>query len=222
MLRSIDIPSLITQIRSRADLKGTAFNTDEEIQDLISDVFSELYNGLIELNEGYFLKTSDILTPENRNELPLPNDFYKLKLLNQVLDENTRIPIQRRSLREVSQYSGFVYFHYEYGRSPYGYVLFSRMLKLYPVDSVSDYKFEMEYYPETPELAEAEMEKTFENYLKYQVAWLTGVIQQNPNPDLEKMAMKFRSSIMQWASMRDDSLKVIRNIAPGPDFELNY
>ena len=222
MLRSIDLPSLIKEIKSLSDQKGSEFQNNEEITNRIDDVFSELYNGLIELNEGFFLETSEVLTPENRNELPFPANFYKLKLLNQYIDEENKIPIQRRSLREVSQYSGNIYYYENYYPCAYGYVLFSKMLKLYPIDSVSSYKFQMEYYPEAPDIQEAEMEKTFEKYLKYQTAWLIGMIAQNPNAELEKMAMKFRSSIMQWASNRDDSLQMIQNVAPGPDFELNY
>ena len=213
MLRQVDFPNLIKGIKTLADRRESNFLNDDEIKEIINETFLELYNDILNLRTGYFLKTVDDVTVSNGNEVHFPVDFYKVVLLEQKFGPDHYIPLSEKTLEEVSQVSN-TYFS-GYFNSVYGYVLYDDHLKLFPEEGVEGFKFRLNYGRDL-NLDSDLIRNEFIKYLKYQVAYIYSAITQNPNAGLLQIAQSWRNGIIKWASMRDFSPKQIK------DFESAY
>ena len=208
MLLQIDIPSATARIRKLANLRSSRFLEDEEIFPEIESSALELYNSIGNLRTGYFLEEIDDLEVTNKNEIILPQNFYKLRLLEQKFDYDLYRPLMRKGLEEVSGVSG-QYFH-EQWPSVYGYVLYADRIKLYPEDTVSGFKFRLKYFRDL-NLVDDNIRTEMIEYIVYNTAYICSVIEQNPNDRLLDIANKFRNGIMDWFSDRDQSPKIIKD-----------
>ena len=211
MLTQINFPELIGKVRSRADLVDSQFQTDDEIKDIIEDSFSELYNEILRLKAGFFLKEVDDLQPVEKNKIIFPDDLYKIRLLEQKYSENHYRPIKRRTLEEVSGISG-VYFDSNELIYPtvYGYVNFDDHLRIYPQESAESYRFRLSYGRDI-DLETHPMREEIFRYLKYQSAYICSVVAQNPNDRLLQIASSWRNGILKWFSERDRTKRGIQD-----------
>lgn len=72
------LSALRTQVRQQADMVGSTFITDSELNTYISSSYAELYDLLVASNEDYYV-TALAFTISSGNTYSLPSDFYKLR-----------------------------------------------------------------------------------------------------------------------------------------------
>ncbi len=212
MLAAINIQDLTRRIRSVADVKGD-FHTDEEIKDRIKEVYDNLYFKIVELNEGTYVKQvlSDPVSPGS-NEVPLPSDFYRMRNVELKRGDYYR-HLQQTSYHGASLASGILIDYWYWGPdSNWKYLIFSDHIKIFPKSNVSGNQFRLTYTSDPDFENNPDLQKGFENYLIYQVAYLLGVIQQNPVPEIGSMAQGYMRSVMEWASSRDSSTQVVQEV----------
>ena len=213
MLKQVDFTNLIEGVKVLADRRDSDFLNDTELKEIIQDTFLELYNDILNLKTGYFLKSVDEVEVTNENQIALPDDFYKLVLLEQRFGPDHYIPLKEKSLEEVSQVSNNYFSGYY--NSVYGYVLFDDYIKLFPETGVSAFKFRLNYGRDIS-LDSDKIRQEILKYLKYQSAYIYSAVAQNPNAGLLQLAQSWRNGIIKWASNRDYSPKQIK------DYETAY
>ena len=207
-LEKLNIPDIIAKARVRADLRDSNFLNDDEFKTLVQEAFEELYSDILDLKSGLYLTQIDELTPADNGRITLPEDFFKIRLLEQQYASGY-IPLRQKSLAEASRLSG-EFFHYYGGAVASGYVLFDKYIGIYPEQAAQSLKYRLSY-GKSPDFENDQVRKPFSNYLVYQTAYIASVIEQNPNPGLLDLADKWRSSIINWVSVRDASPKVIKD-----------
>ena len=201
----------LAKVRLRADIRESQFINDEELQDLMEDSFNTIYNEVLQLRTGLFIGQVDNITPVDGNRINLPPDFYKVKLLEQqYVGSGRNIAIKQLNLAEASQLSG-VHF---WGNVPSaaGYVLFDDHLLLYPEDSVAGLRFKLSYGRDIL-LNMGQMRDEIKFFLYWNTAYLHSIIAQNPQPQLQGMAMMKLQQVKEWLSDRDQSPKTIKDTA---------
>lgn len=99
----ITLLSLRTRTRQRADMVGSNFCTDTEINGYITDSYKELYDMLVDAVEDYNLSSasSTITTGSTFN---LPSDFYKLRGLDDMQDTSTPRTVKKYLFGERNDY----------------------------------------------------------------------------------------------------------------------
>lgn len=78
MARPVTLQSIANRARVHADMRETAFFTDEEMLETINEVWPELYDELVAVNENYYVTTSTITLVPGTSNYALPADCYKL------------------------------------------------------------------------------------------------------------------------------------------------
>ena len=210
MLEILNVPNIIGEAKTRADLRNSDFLDDGEWEGLINDAFTELYNDILDLKTGHFLETLDDLEADENGAIFLPNDFHKMRLVEQKLGENAYCPLIERTLVEVSDVSPTLSF---YGNIAYGYVFFNDHIKIYPIDFSQGIRFRINYGKDL-NIAGDRVNEIMFKYLSWKAAYLATVIDKNPNDRLMVEADKWRKSILKWASVRDSSPKVVKDLEP--------
>ena len=210
MFASLQIPALISKVRLLSDKRGSNFVNDDEITTLLQDAFDMLHAELVEAHEGYFTAQTEPATPTNKNEIVYPDDLYKVRLVEKFESDTCHYPLSEKALREVSGISGAYYDYSTYSSSlPYGYVLFSDRLRLYPADGVSGQRFRLTYAKDVLGVANASLQKGWENHLTYKTAYVITCLEDNPRATLGDLAKEWQEKIIAWASERDSSPKTI-------------
>ena len=213
MVELLNVPTLVARVRSLSDLNESQFKTDVEITDLIKDAFDELACGLVERNEGYYLKRTELLEPTNKNQIMYPADLYKVKLLEQSFGGDHFELIPQKTLAELSGISSFTLYYGYYGPRAFGYTNFEDHIKVWPEDSVSGLKFRLSYTRSPMALTGERLQSSWGHYLAYKAAYIITSIENDPNTALKDEAETWRMRIQNWASQRDSSPKVIAEIA---------
>ena len=211
MLRPLNIPRLVERIRKLADVQDSQFFTDDYIKEELQSQFEDLYDTIVRLNQGYFTEEADDLEVVEGNKVYYPEGLYKIRLLEQKFDADTYLPIYEKSLREVSAIGGNYWNAWSYGPSTFGYIPFGNHLKVYPANSVSSFKYKLNYVPEAPDIESARMEKSFINYLRYQTAYILTTIEQNDSSALQMRANEWLEKIKDWAAEKSTDTKVIKD-----------
>jgi len=85
-MKTVTLLSLRTQSRQRADMENTTFVSDTELNGYINASASELYDLLIGVYEDYKITSQSVSIVANTDTYSLPNDFYKLRGVDLVLD----------------------------------------------------------------------------------------------------------------------------------------
>ena len=209
MFASLNLTTLTNKVRLLSDKRASNFVNDEEIQGLLADSFDMLFMKIADLDENYFLKTSDILDAQN-GEIALPQDLYQLRLLERVSGDYS-FPIYQKTLAEVSGISN-PYWNYSGEAVPYGFVLFSDKLKIYPLDSAQGYRFRLSYTRDPMALGDEKLQKGWEKALSYKVAYSVTVIQQDPNANLADLAKQWEDLVVKFASNRNKGPRVIADL----------
>ena len=210
MFTSLDIPKLVEKTRLLSDKRGSDFMNDDEITSLLQDTFEQIHAELVEANEGFFIAQTEPAPPVNKNEIVLPNDLYKIRLVEKYESDTCFYPIRQKSLRELSGISGSYFDYSSYSSSvPAGYAIFSDRIRLYPKDSVSGQKFRITYAKDALDISNASLQKSWEKFLSYKTAYLITTIEDNPRQSLGDIALEWQKNIIKWASQRDTSPKTI-------------
>lgn len=106
-MAAIQLTSLRTQVRQRADMENSGFVSDSEIDLYINASYGELYDLLVSRMEDYFIgSTTFSLTSDNIQSLPV--DFYKLIGVDYLVggDEESAITLRKFNFHERNTFSG--------------------------------------------------------------------------------------------------------------------
>jgi hypothetical protein len=68
-----------TRVRQRANMEGTQFVTDSEVDGYVNASAAELYDVLVSRFEDYYLQSTTATVASGSDSMPLPADFYKLR-----------------------------------------------------------------------------------------------------------------------------------------------
>ena len=211
MFASLNLPKLINKVRLLSDKRGSQFVTDQEITDLLGDSFDLLYLKLIDLNEGYYTKQTEELSPTNGNELQLPLDMYKLRLVKNVSCDRV---LPEKTLREVEGINGNWYDWLSVS-SQYGYVLFPNHIRIYPKESAGGSKYQLTYARDTLDIESESIQKGWEKYLSYKTAYTVTAIEDNPRVSLLDLAKEWQDKVIEFAAVRDSSPKTVVDVESG-------
>ena len=220
MFVNLDIPAMTTKARLLSDKRGSDFVNDKEVQSLLQDSFDTLFNELVETQENYFLKDSGILkttpTAEDANivnEIVLPSDLYKIRMVERVEGQNS-YPVYEKTLHEVSTFykDNSSWFYGPENIRNIAYVLFSDRIKLYPEHSVGGDEFKIFYVRDPKTITEEKMQNSWERYIEYKTAYKITVIEQNQNESLLAEASKLASQIKVIASQRSTGPRTVQEL----------
>lgn len=218
MLRSLDIAKITSSAKALADLqKGSQFQTDAEIEDRIKEVFDHLYLKIADENQGFY-QAEVIINSDDQARLMFPDDMYKIRQIDYQSGGEFWYALRRSHLPEAAEAEGINLLSYYYGGYiPAGtiYVLFPTYAQLYPRDYAKGKPYRLTYAKDPNVLLsdpENKLPAGMEHYLAYQVAYLLGVIQQNPNQELGQMAQGYMKSCLEWASQRDTSPQCVQDV----------
>lgn len=78
MARSVTLQSIADRARVHADMRETSFITDTEMLAIINEVWPELYDELVSVNENYYVTTGTLTLIAGTDTYALPADCYKL------------------------------------------------------------------------------------------------------------------------------------------------
>lgn len=78
MARSVTLQSIADRARVHADMRETTFIDDDEMLGIINEVWPELYDELVAVNENYYVTTGTLTLTPGTDTYALPADCYKL------------------------------------------------------------------------------------------------------------------------------------------------
>ena len=213
MFKSLDIPKIRDKVRLLSDKRNSDFMNDNEIDSLIDDTFQLLYLKLVQANENYYLIESEDMNPVNKNEIPLPDDLYKLRMVKR--EDGFSHAVKEVTLQEVSSLDSSYWDSYWQIPTAYGYVLFSDKIKIYPTNSVSGMTFKLFYARDPMATQNEKMQVGWENFLSYKTAYLIGVTEENPRADLADTALEWQNEIKKFASERNTGIRTVTDLEQG-------
>lgn len=79
MANSVQLQTLRTMARRRADMENSSFVTDAELNDYINSAIRSVYDILVAAGESYYVTSDTISTDGATKSYSLPATFYKLK-----------------------------------------------------------------------------------------------------------------------------------------------
>lgn len=103
-MKTMTLANLRTEVRRRADMENTTFVTDAEVNSYINQSADELWDLLTSADENYGL-TSATIAISSGNTLNLPNDFYKLKGVDDITDSANPISLRRFNFTERNDFT---------------------------------------------------------------------------------------------------------------------
>lgn len=135
------LAEIITIVRGRGDLRNTARFPDSLLTTEVQAAFSEVYELVAELNEGFFDTKANVTSTANVDFVALPADTWINRALDRVEGQDF-VPIPRIGIKDRNRYGTTA------GR-PVAHRLSSRGIELYPTpDAV--YTFRVTYTPKAP------------------------------------------------------------------------
>ncbi len=78
MARSVTIQSIVDRARLHSDQRDSQFVSDDECIELLNEIFPELYDLLVSIDENYYMSEDSIDISADTMRYDLPDDFYKL------------------------------------------------------------------------------------------------------------------------------------------------
>ena len=140
-------------VRTLGNYENSARATDAYLTEWINSAISEYHEFVIDSWEGYYDKVDEtIVTSAGEQEVDLPEDFLRLRLLQRKLGTDSYTPLDRVTLVDASRYGG--------RGTPRGYSLFGSdsdpmpgMIRLWPVPD-GTYTLRVTYVPVASVLAE--------------------------------------------------------------------
>ena len=164
---------------------------------------------MVEAEQNYFLKRTDPAVPENGNQIILPSDTYKIRLLERV-EGDAHFPVYEKSLAEASQnYTNQSWYEDAFYQN-LCFVLFPDYLAIYPERSVAGIKFRLSYVRDPRTVSNESMQTTWERYISYKTAYLITLMEENPRAGLDAEAIRLSDQMKAIASQRTQGPRVIQ------------
>ena len=135
------LSQLRTRVRRMADMEGSNFISDSELNDYINSSYTELYDLLVSSNSEYFLSSTTSTVASGSSTITLPTDFYKLRAVDFYLNGRW-YDIEQFSMNERNQDSTL----YSSAGVEVRYRLQGSTLKLVPEDNAGG-QYQIWYTP---------------------------------------------------------------------------
>lgn len=89
-MRMVSVREIFRRARKRADMASSGFYTDDDMFDLLNTVYTNLYDLIVDAFQNYFVKDPayTFTTVPGTNSYDLPDDFYKMILVEEKIGPN--------------------------------------------------------------------------------------------------------------------------------------
>jgi len=87
--------SLKLGARERADMVNSSFISDTEEERVVNESVQRLYDILITQSENWRINSFEFSVVVDRELYPLPDDFYRIRAVDEVLSTNQILPMKR-------------------------------------------------------------------------------------------------------------------------------
>lgn len=145
-MASANLATIRDKVRKRGDYPKSAVFTDDYVNTEIQTSWSELYELIDDVSEGYWDKIGSVTTVASQAYVALPADHWRLKAVD-ILDGTTPRPMAQVGIGD----------RHKFGTStgmPRAYRTTERGLELYPTPGAG-YTIQIVYAPTVPALEEA-------------------------------------------------------------------
>lgn len=134
-MRNVTFAELKTRARERADMVNSQFISTAELERLINESITELYDLLVtSYDEDYYLTDSTIALIDGQEEYDLPADFYKLRGVDLENDPNSAVSLKQFNFQERNRYKNALIFDYSRdGITGSRYRLYGNKIKFTPI-----------------------------------------------------------------------------------------
>lgn len=132
-MAAITLSTMISRVRTRADMPGTSFVSDAQATEWINEGVQILHEKLVRAHEADYTEKSASFTLNSSGEATLPTDFmkaYGVELTDTSGSKRTILPFKRAERNTLSSYP------FSDSRSP-RYKLSAGVLRVLPAASVS-------------------------------------------------------------------------------------
>jgi len=107
MASLITLANLRTQAKQRADQENSNFLSDAEWNSNINNSAKELYDLLTNVNGDYYFNSCSVTTTANNDSYPLPDDFYKLLGVDEIITGTESVSLKPFQYQERNRYRKF-------------------------------------------------------------------------------------------------------------------
>lgn len=208
MTDTLTLAQLRTRSRERADMVGSTFITDSELNGYINYSYKELYDLLVEAVQDYKL-TSTTFSITTGNTWSLPSDFYKMRGLDDLTNTARPRTVRKFNFAERNDFvsDGLVLSSYEFSDVTYR-ITGDTLLIMPPENAVKPYKFW--YVPTLATLtADGDTADGVQGWLEYVIvdaAIKMLVKEESDTRALEKSKNDLRERITRMRDDRDQTM----------------
>lgn len=201
MARTYTWGELRTRIRQRTNKEKSQFVTDTEINGLMEEAYSVMYNKLVNANENYFISPYTLTLVAGTEDYNLPSDFFKLKGVD--ISRNgfkyamNQVPWDSRSKYQVTT---------SYQSTPIDYMFYGNKLRFLPIPNAG-FSVTLYYIPAAPVYVDdntvIDGVSGFEKYIVYSVAATIRAKEEKSTIDFDNKAAMALMDMMNAISPRD-------------------
>jgi hypothetical protein len=194
-----------TLVRQRADMEGSQFVTDAEVNKYINASYAELYDILVSRFDDYFSTTATFTLSGGANSYALPSDFYKARGLDLQVNGSDWATVRAFNFQERNA-RGRATSRLAYGFRNVTYRVMGSNLKFLPEDNAAGtYRFW--YIPRFTPLASDSSQMgdvlDFEEYVVVDAA-IKCLIKEESDPSaLMAIKEQLKQRILSMAADRD-------------------
>lgn len=225
MLSQDQIANLIKDVRALTDQRISAnshpSNSDEEIKRALQRSANMLYYDLIDTAENYSVKEvgtnqGEGIAVERYGRISMPEDFYKIKLVGQVLGEGNIREIKEANINKIYKTNAGFYDYYRdgYHTSDYDlkYIFINKTLVIVPEDR-NEGLYAYIYNPDAPELENLDVPKGYLDFLVYDACIDAGGSIESDVREWITKRDQLKMKIQEWASNRNSLYpnKIVRS-----------
>jgi hypothetical protein len=143
-MRTYTWAEIRTRIRQRVNKEKSQFVTDSEIDTMIEEAYSDMYDILVNTNENYFISSTTLTLTAGVNTYSLPTDWYKLKGVDAVRNgfryQMDQVPWESRNKYNITT---------NYQSTPVEYAFYGNSLYFLPTPNAT-FTVTVYYVPAPP------------------------------------------------------------------------
>lgn len=138
-MKTVTFGELKERSRQRADMVGSQFVDNAELEAFVNESVTDLYDLLItSYDEDYFLTSQDITLVNGQEDYALPSDFYKLRGVDLVESEKNISTLKPFNFQERNRYKNALVFDYSFDSiSGSRYRIMGNKIRLTPIPDSS-------------------------------------------------------------------------------------
>lgn len=196
MARTFLWSEIRTRIRQKVNKEQSQFVTNSEIDSLIEEAYSVMYNRLVNTNENYFISSTTLTLVAGTSIYSLPSDFLKLKGVdlnrNGLLYQLNQVPWEQRNKYQVISVA--------YQSIPTEYMFYNNSLRFVPVPN-GGYTVTVYYIPAPPKyISDSTTIDGVAGFEKYIVNYCAACIRDKEEKDGSSFMLKAEKALQDMAN----------------------